>query len=109
MRNCVSCNKELSRKTKGDLCLHCYRCRNSISDIDNAANTNLNEEFPVDSFERSSDNTLPLYKDNELDERAVISLLKQNMIQERIRNTEIINILKRQIEFMKNTRLIQAL
>ena len=95
MRNCVTCNKQLSRHTKGDLCLQCYRNRNNIDEIDNSINADNNPEFPTE------DNIIPLYDNNELDDRAVISLLKQKMTQERIRDTEFIDILKSHINFMK--------
>ena len=108
MRNCVYCNKELSTRTKGQLCLQCYRNRNNIMNADDNVNTDINNrEIPMDSFENSSGNEyiIPLLNDHTLNDRAVINLLKQQMLEERIRDTESIDILKRQINFME-TELI---
>ena len=45
---------------------------------------------------------MPLYNDEEIDNRAVINILKQNMIEQNIRDKEIIDILKSQIGFLKD-------
>ena len=104
MRNCVNCNKELSKRTKGQLCIQCYRNRNNILDADDIINTDINNEIPKDRLENSSmnaSNIIPLFNDNGLNDRAIINLLKQNMLEERMRDTESIGILKSQINFMK--------
>ena len=80
MRYCVQCNKVLSRQTKGDRCLQCYRNRNNTL-ITDATNT---DEFSIDGLENPSphvfnssnvNDIIPLYNDNEIDNRAVINLL----------------------------------
>ena len=101
MHNCAQCNKILSRQTKGDRCLQCYRNRNNTTDT----NIHTIDEFPTDHLENSSlndSNVIPLYDDNEIDNRAVINILKQTMLEERRRDTEFIDILKSQTDFLKD-------
>ena len=106
MSNCVVCNKILSRRTKGDRCINCYRNRNNTSETDAISK----DESPMDHVENpnlNSSHVLPLYNDNEIDNRAVINLLKQNMLDERIRDAELIDILKGQIDFLKDELIIK--
>ena len=104
MPNCSQCDKTLSRHTKGERCLQCYRKRNCSIDID-AINTG---ELPTEQIEipplnsSNIDDIIPLYNGKDIDNRAVINLLKHNMIEERMRDTEFIDILKSQIDFMKD-------
>ena len=107
MRYCARCKKVLSRQTKGDRCLQCYRNRNNtlITDATKTA------EFSIDDIEIHSphvfnssnvDDIIPLFNDNVIDNRAVINLLKKNMIDERMRDVELIETLKSQIDFLKD-------
>ena len=75
MSNCVRCNKVLSRHTKGDRCLKCYRNRNNASETD----VIITDEFPKDDRENPFLNSS---KD--------------------IRDTELIDNLKGQIDFLKD-------
>ena len=105
MRNCAICNKELSTRTKGQLCLQCYRNRSHIFlDADDNSSTTINKEIPRDSLQDSSmnaSNIIPLFNGNELNDKAVINLLQQKMVEERIRDTEFIDTLQSHINFMK--------
>ena len=107
MRNCEKCNKELSRSTKGNRCLQCYRNRNAIMDYNNdddAININIihNSSTNDSIIPDKNDSIIPLYDDNDLDERAVINLIKQNMLMVKNRDSDIIEILKSQVEFLKD-------
>ena len=104
MRNCANCNKELSKSTKGNLCQHCYRNRNNIIDINNkddAININISHSSTNDSIDNKMDNSIPLSDVIDLNERAIINVIKQNMMMVKSRDYELIEILKSQVEFLK--------
>ena len=104
MPNCSQCAKTLSRQTKGDRCLQCYRKGNSTIDLGAVKPSELpTEQIELPRLNSSNiDDIVPLYNGNDIDNRAVINLLKHNMIEERMRDTEFIDILKSQIDFMKD-------
>lgn len=122
MRNCQKCNKELAKTTKGDLCQQCYRNRNnsphnhkttvddsneSLAIIDEPHGNQLSNDILEDKdifIVENNKKLAPLFKTNDKedkDDRTIIDILKNNMMQERQGSNEIINILKEQVTFMK--------
>ena len=107
MRYCIKCSKELSKTTKGDLCVICYRSRND-SDNQNPSEhdipTEINNGPVTPNTELQEPFKLTLDNSNYIDaneERAVIDIIKDSMQNERINRDIIIGNLEDHIKFMK--------
>ena len=112
MRNCVVCNKELCRTTKGDLCIQCYRNRNNVNDQNR--NTSC-LEFPaqqIDSTDRIDASITPINNGNDTansegnhddtyDDIKMINIIKNSMLKEQSCNDEIIAMQSDHIIFLK--------
>lgn len=101
MNKCVICSKDLSRTTKGELCIICYRNRNKDS-YDSNANVENNSHLENTHINASiNDGTLSLNNSHDADDRLIIDMIKSNMLQERNQQDELTSALKSQITFMK--------
>ena len=104
MHNCVKCNKELAKSTKGELCQQCYRNRNKISHDNNESPENNpgNESFVSNLIDDNSkiDDINDIIYDK--DDRMIINFIKSSMKREREQDAEIISILKGDINFLKD-------
>lgn len=98
MRNCVVCNKELGRTTKGKLCQLCYRNRNYVDQQIPIAE-NISQGIPCDNT--TDVNYVPDLNDD-IGDRLSIEFLKGRMLQDHKRQIEIITLLKDEIKFMKS-------
>ena len=123
MMNCEKCDKKLAKTTKGNLCNLCYQSRNKDvphnhrilvehnSDDDMGIEVKTSIEIERNLSKEENDKHEKLFKNDndntndESEERTIIEFLKVNMINERQKNDQIINILKEQIEFMKKELL----
>ena len=100
MPDCVICNKQLGKTTKGNLCQQCYRNRNNTN-YHLTINEKVSEEFHNDDINNSFEtNNLPKLDDH--NDRSLIDFLKDKMNQEHNRERELISIMKDQINFMKD-------
>ena len=111
MSKCTNCSNDLSRNTKGTLCIMCYRNRNKDTnnvndDLGNQVQLNQssnrlnvsNESVEIPEVKEDIDSL-----NNSLngDDRSIIDLIKANMIQQRRQHEELTIALKNQITFMK--------
>ena len=90
MPKCSNCSHAQSRLSKSGLCKSC----------------NNNNIYPIVSVIPPEYNNLNKIKETHLsdeldDDRTIIELTKTNMVQDKARNDEIINLLKSHIEFLK--------
>ena len=76
MPKCSKCTIVQAKLIKGQLCRSCYSCDNESNDDE------LNTEL--------------------LSERNIVDLIKKNMLQEKKWNAEIINLLREQVDYLKN-------
>ena len=84
MPNCSKCSNSQARLNKGALCKTCFQRK--IHKVMNSSRDNgTNEDINI----------------AEVHEREVINLIKDNMSQEKAFNSEIVTLLKEQIEHMK--------
>ena len=101
MRNCITCNKELAKTTKGNLCHICYRNRNkddmTIADDNETTGKNGFNHFTEEVI--NIDESLYVH-DNKLD-RTMIDIMKDNLLYERRRENEMAMVLKNQIQYLK--------
>ena len=86
MPNCSNCDKPQGRLNKGALCKTCFH---------NKINGDINKE----TFQ--SDGDLEILDNDVLKELNVIDLIKLNMAQEKRHNSEIVCLLKEQIEVLQ--------
>ena len=79
MPNCSKCSKSQAKLNKGALCKSCFQKK----------------------INKIMDTSAAIVREDEIHERNIIDLIKENMSQEKMLSSEIINILKDQIEHLK--------
>ena len=93
MGACVNCSSYQSRLCKGRLCKECFN-KNKKSKV--TLNKNVH---PIDNTEYSDDDEL---NKSVLEDRNVINMIKESMLEEKAYNKEIIMLLKDQVDHLKN-------
>ena len=99
MRDCVVCNKELCKTTKGELCIQCYRNRNKVNHDSTITDNNSQETCVDKAINNETDNTIK--DDIESQERDIIDMLKEHMFLEKKRDAELVELLQCQITFLQ--------
>ena len=97
MPNCCKCNKQQSRLNKGGLCKSCFHKKI------NPATPNDNNE----SILNNNNGITDVNYDDQSNDRTMIDIIKQNMLNERKWNEDMQIILKEQLEFLRQEMVVK--